>query len=339
MVYTYSSFNPLFLIMAADKSDYLVKKSNDLIVARYSMTVNEQRLLLACISQIDSRKSLDKEKEFFLTFDDVRDLFYDNESKNYYRDLKMAAENLFERKVRIALSDSEELLTRFVQSVHFDSDKKKVSLLFAEKIIPYLSLLEQNFTQYRLKNIARLRSNYAIRIYEFLVSWWGQHSGSCEPLYKKFEYEELRELLDLGEKYKSISQIKQTILNPAIKQINESTDFDVVVNYLKQGRTIRWIQFEFCQKSEIYQEENKKKQQRKKRSIENQAAKEKREAEALAERQKTIYQEAPIGSEFLHYDGTVWIKEAYGLRSPDKRIMPEFQAIESVRKFIFTLIE
>ena len=101
----------------------LVVKSNELITASYAMTVNEQRLLLACISQIDSRKKLEGDAVFTLTVEQARDLFYTRgDQRNAYRDLRVAAERLFERKVRIDLGSNKELLTRFVLSVRFSHD-------------------------------------------------------------------------------------------------------------------------------------------------------------------------------------------------------------------------
>lgn len=96
-------------------TENLVVKSNELITASYAMTVNEQRLLLACISQIDSRQKLEGDAVFTLTVEQARDLFYSRgDQRHAYRDLQVAAERLFERKVRIDLGGNEELLTRFV---------------------------------------------------------------------------------------------------------------------------------------------------------------------------------------------------------------------------------
>ena len=135
-------------------TENLVVKSNELITASYAMTVNEQRLLLACISQIDSRQKLEGDAVFTLTVEQARDLFYSRgDQRHAYRDLQVAAERLFERKVRIDLGGNEELLTRFVQTVRFSHDVHKVELRFATGILPYLSQLEQNFTQYRMSNI------------------------------------------------------------------------------------------------------------------------------------------------------------------------------------------
>lgn len=292
----------------------LVVKSNELITASYAMTVNEQRLLLACISQIDSRKKLEGDAVFTLTVEQARDLFYTRgDQRNAYRDLRVAAERLFERKVRIDLGSNKELLTRFVQSVRFSHDAHKVELRFATEILPYLSQLEQNFTQYRLSNIVQLTSSHAIRVYELLVSWVGQG-----VLFKELEIDEFRDLLALDGKYQKISELKARVIEPALAQINDSTDFELDISLRKVRRAFKWIQLRFNRKEAVAQADAEAKAARLERQAHNAAAKAKREAEEKAraaeqrkqaahERVKEYFGRIPKGTKFeLAEDGTVW---------------------------------
>ena len=292
----------------------LVVKSTDLITASYAMTVNEQRLLLACISHIDSRKKLEGDAVFTLTVEQARDLFYTRgDQRNAYRDLRVAAERLFERKVRIDLGSNKELLTRFVQSVRFSHDAHKVELRFATEILPYLSQLEQNFTQYRLSNIVQLTSSHAIRVYELLVSWVGQG-----VLFKELEIDEFRDLLALDGKYQKISELKARVIEPALAQINDSTDFELDISLRKVRRAFKWIQLRFNRKEAVAQADAEAKAARLERQAHNAAAKAKREAEEKAraaeqrkqaahERVKEYFGRIPKGTKFeLAEDGTVW---------------------------------
>ena len=47
--------------------------------------------------------------------------------------------------------------------------KGKVSFTWSEDIVTYISQLERRFTQYRLADVAKLNTSYAIRIYELLM--------------------------------------------------------------------------------------------------------------------------------------------------------------------------
>src|SRR5699024_7770343 len=126
----------------------LVVQSNELILATYIMTTKEKEVLLACISQIDSRPdapSISKQTKFTVTVDDMKALFYTpSTAKNIYRDLEQASNRLFEREVTIELPNDEKLRTRFVSGCHFSPNNGEVKLAFAEDILPYLTQLKAN---------------------------------------------------------------------------------------------------------------------------------------------------------------------------------------------------
>jgi hypothetical protein len=302
-------------------TDNLVVKSNELINASYAMTVNEQKLLLACISQIDSRSTLESGAQFVLGVEEARDLFYSKaDQRHAFRDLDDASRRLFERKVSIDLGDGRELLTRFVQSAVFDPSKGTVTLHFANEIVPYLSQLQANFTQYRLSNIVQLTSSHAVRIYELIVSWTGQGLA-----YKEMEIEEFREMLGLGEKYKLNGQLKDRVVNPAVSQINESTDFELDISFKKSRRTFKWIQLRFNQKAEAAAAAAEARKQRDARALQNQAAKanraiqeQKQAAAAAVQTALSEWQSLPDGSIFAHQDGSVWRKDGSTLYSKEK---------------------
>lgn len=295
-----------------DLQNNLVVKSNELITASYAMTVNEQRLLLACIGQIDSRTTLDNGAVFRLSVEQARDLFYTKgDQRHAYRDMQDACERLFERKVRIALPEKQELLTRFVQSIVFDPENGTADLRFAYEILPYLSQLEANFTKYRLSNIVQLTSSHAVRIYELIVSWATQGQ-----YYKEMEIDAFRELLGLGEKYKQNGELRRFVTDRAMQQINESTDFELDINFRKSKRTFKWIQLRFNQKAAAKAAEQEAKKQRETRALRNQAAAQKRKetevVQAAADNAAALlaeFEALPDGTRYTRLsDGSEWVK-------------------------------
>ena len=269
--------------MTTDLSEFIVTKMHPVVHASYAMTVNEQRVLLACISQIDPRFAMPDGKTYILTVEQARDLFYtDKDARNVFKDLSRAVENLYERDVKITLPNGDILQTRFVQSIVWSPDNLQIQVKFADDIKPYLSELKSNFSSYKLKNIVQLKSIYAIRLYEWFISWSSQNQ-----YYKELEIAELREKLVLDDKYSEISSLKKFVIEPAIKQINEKTDFQIDVSYKKFKREVRWIQFRFNQKPEIVAIENERKAERKLIAEQNRSAKIKREyAEQKAAEQR-----------------------------------------------------
>ncbi len=230
--------------MKSKIEDNLVYKSNDLVEASYSLSVNEQRVLLSCISQVDSREAITADTPFKVTIGQVQDLFYRKDSKAAYECFKVASKKLRDRGFTIK-EDGEDVYTSFVQTARFNSKEQSVTLYFSTGIIPHITNLRANFTKYRLGKTAHLTSSYAIRIYELIVSWYAQSQS-----YKELDIDDFKNLLQIADKYKQIGQFKDRVISPALEQINENTDFNLEVSYRKVGRSFKYIQLRFNQKPE-----------------------------------------------------------------------------------------
>ena len=213
----------------------LVVQSNELVLATYMMTTREKELLLACISQIDSRSdapSISKQTKFTITTNDMKALFYNRTTaKNVYRDLEQASNRLFEREVTIELPNDEKLRTRFVSGCHFSPNNGEVKLAFAEDVLPYLTQLKANFTKYRLLEISELSSIHSIRLYELIVCWLGQYQYS-----KTYDLDDFKYVMGVGSKYKQFNDLKKFVVEKAINEINENTNYKVTVEYIKKSR-------------------------------------------------------------------------------------------------------
>lgn len=214
----------------------LVAQSNDLVLATYIMTTKEKELLLACISQIDSRPSapnISKQTKFTVTVEQIRDVFYKNSyDRNLFRDLSDASKRLFNREVTIKLEGNKTLLTRFVSGVLFDPDEAKVTLTFAEEILPYLTQLKANFTKYKLIEVSELSSTHAIRLYELIVCWIGQYQYS-----KTLDLDDFRYVMGVSGKYKQFGQLREYVIDKAIEEINKNTTYKISVDYRKVKRS------------------------------------------------------------------------------------------------------
>ncbi len=214
------------------KQKLTVYKSNKIIEAGYKLSLNEQRLILSCISKVTSSKPLlaterfeVSAKEFALQFGISRD--------KAYQTLKEVSEQLFERYVIIEDPDPLDKTlkytkTRWVSSINYYADIGKVGLVFAPFMIPYLSELRGRFTFYLLENISKMSSIYAIRLYELMMQWktTGQREVDIAWLKQRFQIED---------KYSSIKDLKKYVIEPAIKDINAHSDYQVSWTQRKTG--------------------------------------------------------------------------------------------------------
>ena len=220
-----------------------VYKSNALIQAGYRLDINEQRIILSCISQVNSNEELLSKDTFYVS---ARDLIknWGVRPDNAYRELKKAVNNLFERYITIDLSDDEILKTRWISSIKYTKKNGSIEVCFAQKILPYLSQLKEQFTKYKLAHVAQMRSMYGIRLYELLLQY--KHFGSRE-----IEICWLRKQFEAEDKYKSIKDFKKRVIEPAIKDINETSDLWVKYSQRKTGRRVTHLIFEFGEKSRL----------------------------------------------------------------------------------------
>lgn len=227
----------------------LISQSNDLVTASYSMSINEKELLLACISKIDSRpdrpEQVTPKTKFIVSVDTMKELFFTEKTRdNAYRDIKNAGNRLFEREVTIKLGGNEYLRTRFVSGILFSPDKAQITVTFAEDILPYLTELSANFTKYKLYEVAEFSSAYSIRLYELIVMWINQFQYK-----KEFDLYEFKELMGVQGKYKQFTPLRERVIETAINEINEKTNYKVSVSYKKVSRSFVGLTLSFHKKT------------------------------------------------------------------------------------------
>jgi len=220
----------------ADMKDFLVTKANALVQASYRLSLNEQRLVLACVSQLDSRKPLPKDNLFTLWAADFAET-YAIPVDQAYEALNEASTSLYERDVKVFDGKVKERF-RWVYHVKYYPGEGKVCLGFSQTIMPYLSLLNKQFTSYQMANVAKLRSTYSIRLYEFLI----QYRSTGKLI---ITLDDLKQRLELDGRYDRFSNIKMRILDPAVKELKEKSNLVINWRVIKKGRTVDRLEFTF----------------------------------------------------------------------------------------------
>lgn len=220
----------------------LVVKSNELIRASYTLSLVEQRIILMSIVTARDIADITPDTLCHVRASDYAQL-YDVSSQTAYEALKEAAEVMFNRRVTIQVYDEllkkkVPLAVRWLSGMNYLLHEGMVTVRFSKELIEHISEVYENFTRYKIENIAKLNSQYSIRLYELLVSWL---SAEKTPI---FEIQEFREQLGLNpDEYDRIQNLKQRVLLPAIEQINENTDITVSHKQHKAGRNIKGFSF------------------------------------------------------------------------------------------------
>lgn len=223
-----------------------VTKSNDLIEASYRLTVTEQRVLLLVISQLDPRKPPEQTAHKHRICADDYAAVYGIELKHAYESLKDAVRTLYHRSIRTYEGQGRKRRNiirdrRWIYEAAYLEDEGACELRFHPDIAPLLTALHRRFTSYDHAQIAELRSTYAIRLYEMLAQW--RSTGEL-----RITIEDLRHRLGLDDKYKRVSNFRDRVIRPAVRELQQKTSLEIDCDEIKRGRALVSLVFRFREK-------------------------------------------------------------------------------------------
>ncbi len=215
----------------------IIKKSNDLITAKYRLTVIQQYILHNVIAKIHVNDTDFKKYRI-----DVREIAdaHAISTKNAYNYIKKSALQL--NRQPIVIGDEEEgIVLNWFTSVRYNTRQGSLLVDFHPDLKPYLLQLQSYFTQYEHRHIQQFKCAHSLRFYELLKQ--KQNLGRGKKFYIELEIAELRTMFSFAEdEYKRISDLKRFVIAPALKEIDEQTDLKILnIDYLKLGRTITSI--------------------------------------------------------------------------------------------------
>ncbi|MCM1330719.1 MAG: replication initiation protein [Ruminococcus sp.] len=203
----------------------IVRKANPAIRnARYSLSLQQQRILCYLISKVQSSDTKDTEKIFnikdFYDFMEVGNKDYDK----VRRDLQAIRNRSWWIRDE---KTGEDVLVGFFNTVRCDKRSAKVRIKWHEDMMPYIQNLVREFTQYKLWYIMTMKSEYSIRLYELLKSVAGKTVWN-------FKIEDLKHKF-MCDSYKLFGDFKRRVIDPAVNEINEKTDINVTYELFKFG--------------------------------------------------------------------------------------------------------
>ena len=213
-------------------NDLTVVKSNSLIEASYRLTLDEMRLLALTIGTMNPKS---EQQIFEFSVSEFVNQFPDVNADRAYTQIKSAIERISERWVK---TEDEKHVTKFrwVSSQTYFKKEGRFKIALTNEIMPYLTQLKGQFTQYQLNHISGFSSIHAIRLYELFTQY--KRLGS-----RYISVEDLKKWLQLEDKYDRYNNLNQRVLTPALAEINEKSDLYVEYEPIKRGRKIVGVEF------------------------------------------------------------------------------------------------
>jgi len=167
----------------------LIRKSNELVEARYKFDIWETRIFTKMLSMVHKNDEDFQPYRIYLS-DIVKDFQVEN-NKDAYDRLRRGGNKLMSKIIKVIRETEEglmELTTPIVVGVDRlvnpnSEDGKFIDVSFHPDMRPFLLSLKSQFTIYDVNNILKLPSSYSIRLYELLKQY--ERIGS-----RKFQLQE-----------------------------------------------------------------------------------------------------------------------------------------------------
>jgi Initiator Replication protein len=210
----------------------LVTKSNKLIEANYKLGVVEQKIILCLASNIHPTDS--DFKTYTLPIKQFTNLL-GLQGTPKYTELRKVTKELMQKVFEVRIN-KKVIQVAWLSYVAYNESEGTIDIRFDPFLRPYLLELKREFTSYKLENVVKLKSSYAIRIYELLK----QYEKIKERI---FPLSELRNTLGVEEIYPAYGNFKQRVLIPAQKELKKKTDISFEIEEIKKGRRVSKVKF------------------------------------------------------------------------------------------------
>jgi len=212
--------------------DKFITKSNKLIEANYKLGVVEQKVILCLASNIQPTDS--DFKTYTLSIKEFTHLL-GLKGTPKYTELRKITKELMQKVFEIRI-DKKVIQVSWLSYVAYNESEGTIDIRFDPFLRPYLLELKREFTSYKLENVVKLKSSYAIRIYELLKQY--------EKIQERtFLLSDLRKVLGVEDLYPAYGNFKQRVLIPAQKELQKKTDISFKLEEIKNGRRVAKVKF------------------------------------------------------------------------------------------------
>jgi plasmid replication initiation protein len=223
-----------------------VKQSNNLVEARYKLTIAEQRIILAIASQLNKNG----EKFESISFK-ARDLLsFCNLGDNNYTWLIKTLRRMRQYEVIIPYKDKngkpKTRYTGWITSIdaHDDVHDGVVDIEIDQRLKEDMLNLKEAYFTVSVMNLIQMKREYSPRLYMLL-----KKAIKLSPYNVEIDF--LVDRFQLPKSYREkFGHLRKKVLEPCLQEINEKTDIKVDHEFIKEGRAYKKIRFTITAKKE-----------------------------------------------------------------------------------------
>ena len=223
------------MLFKVEQQNKLVIQHNDLLNGRYSFSLNELRIFVYMLMEIKKGDASFRHTQVPCS------VLHDHNSRVNYELIRQASKNLAKKIISVEQcrggkkSWADIPLMAYCRYIQGDG---YLETQFNEHAKPYLLNLTANFTAAEFQQFMEIKTPYAFRVYWLLR----QYSDFSR---RTFQVQELRELLELEDKYPLYKDFKRRVLLPVQKELSKTDmDFELIEHRLG-GRGVKRVEFIF----------------------------------------------------------------------------------------------
>lgn len=233
--------------MSNDKKYMILNKNNLMVKARYNLTSKENKIYLFILYNIQMKLLYEdkddelltctiKRSEFSKVLTDIRDRGAVSISKMLSsirtKPLFFIKEDLEGNKIWGEYG--------FISSYTYNKKEDVFSIKIEKKVLELLKeYMGDGYTPLNLAIMFSLEGFYSQRVYE-LIRMWSNTKNIID-----YRLDTIKDylMLDLKKSYNLYANVKNKVIEPAIKEINESGYIKVSYDEIKEGRKVAILRF------------------------------------------------------------------------------------------------
>lgn len=222
-------------------SDYrenaLVVQSNQFVrETSNNLKANEIKMFDVFVSCIDT---MNPKNEITISKNELLNAMGD--TGTHYTTTRDTLKSIF-NKHWVQVDDEKTIFRHFIDKFEWYHDADIVKVEFHKDILPMLIELKKNFLQYSVADLNALKSRYSMLMYKYILSYIRQY----KTLELTMEIDEMKEFLNIKNKYNRYEAFERRVLKIIESEINESKTLPYLIRYdkLAAGRKIKRIRFQ-----------------------------------------------------------------------------------------------
>lgn len=233
-----------------------IAQANELVEAVAKMDALPMKLFEIAVGAVDSTAASDKYRTVEISKQLIQEFLPRRDAVNAtQRTLARVMQDLressgFEVELIDEYGQRDTIGIQPITQTEVKEARDHVSITFSPEIMPYITELKKNFTQYSLEDIGNLSSKNSIAIYKLLMKSYNRYlnlrkrgreaNESTNPI---IDVRELRRVTNVLDKYRNFTDFNRFVISKAVKDINQHTSFTITYDKIKSGRYVTQVQF------------------------------------------------------------------------------------------------